>query len=325
MIISITKKYYVYSSLITFLLTTQVIFSQAGPQAESIPPCTFKKIVGECDGFLCLVRNYLEQVQKTGEIKERDVPNALLLYGEHGTGKTEIAKQIAHESQVNLKEYQPNIDIQEAVSEKISDQMGKEIWGLYEDALEFIEKNKRPVIILIDNVDLLGNHVFATLRAQIDLNRENSYIMTVLTAHDIGRVERGLKGRCIPIKQQLPNQNQRHAILKFFNEEREHKLSDNSLDFLSYLTTNFSGKDLKELVHNVSSEKYYDLWKSYRKIISENPRLSQLSQQRFITSTLLVSASVAGLFLYKKLKKPKKQNPQHENYSSSKTELKESK
>lgn len=105
-------------------------------------------------------RHIIDQLKKSGvalksgkKSPKLSIKNRLLLYGPTGNGKTTIAKKIAEQGEAHC--------IYKPCCEMLGCHRGESVKNIketFDTALEFADKNKQPVVIVLDGIELLiGN------------------------------------------------------------------------------------------------------------------------------------------------------------------------
>ncbi len=188
----------------------------------------------------------------------------VLLYGEPGTGKTLLAKALAHEADVDLYVVQV-ADIVNSLygrSEKL-------IQGVFDDALR-----NRPCIVFFDEIDALASHrehstevtsrIVTTFLTNLDGLKERTEGMVVIgttnrqNAIDPAMLRPGRFDTIIEVP--LPDENSRKEIFRIhLNAARKtagtEVFDELDLDQLVKETRSMSGADIKELIRRALAEK----------------------------------------------------------------------
>jgi transitional endoplasmic reticulum ATPase len=209
--------------------------------------------IGGLDKELSLVREMVELPLRYSEVFDRlgiEVPKGVLLYGSPGTGKTLIARAIAHEAKLHfIKVNGPEI------IHKYYGESEARLREIFEEAT-----SKSPSVVFIDEIDaiapkradVLGDvekRVVAQLLALMDGMVPRGHVVVIGATNIPERVDPALRrpGRfdreiTIPV----PNAEGRRAILKI-HSRRMPLAPDVDLERLGQVTHGFVGADLQAL------------------------------------------------------------------------------
>lgn len=212
-----------------------------------------EEIMQECTEVVSYLKN-ATAYQAAGA----EIPRGVLLEGPPGTGKTLLAKAIASEADANF--------VSIAASEFVEVFVGvgaSKIRALFDNA----RKNK-PCILFIDEIDAVGRQRGAgvnmandereqtlnQLLAEMDGFADNEGVLVIAATNrkdvlDQALLRPGRFDRVLTVP--YPDRESRKAILKVHSKNKNLS-SDINLDFVSELTSGFSGAQLKNLLNEAA-------------------------------------------------------------------------
>ncbi|MFW9929990.1 MAG: AAA family ATPase, partial [Candidatus Thorarchaeota archaeon] len=246
-----------------------------GMEIEERPKEQYKDI-GGLEKQINEVRESIELSLKSPELFDKvgiESPKGVLLYGPPGSGKTLIAKAVAHETNATFISINGSEFVQKYIGEGAR---------LVRELFQFAQKNA-PAIIFIDEIDAIGSHrldiatggdrevarTFMQLLAEMDgfKSRGNVKIIGATNRIDIldeallrpGRFDRH-------IFVDLPNKIGRLEIFKIHTQKMS--LEENT-DFikLADLTESFNGAEIRNLCQEAGMKAIRD---DCEKVISEH-------------------------------------------------------
>ena len=179
-----------------------------------------------------------------------DLPKGVFFVGPSGTGKTLLATDLSNAKRMRcilVKISKICRSTQYNAAEKIEE--------IFELSRKIVKESDEPVIIFIDEVDLLGiSETTTPIRQNIltelshQMTQRNKKIMVVTATNKIHEVDALFtdNGHFKRMNFSLPNENSRRLILEHFFSKSS--LGENiSLELLAKKTEGFSGRDLKKL------------------------------------------------------------------------------
>jgi AAA family ATPase len=204
-----------------------------------------------------IILKYLSEPSKFGEW----APRAVLFHGFPGTGKTLMARALAHEANAQI------------ISTKASDLIGthvgdggRRISALFEQA-----RNLAPTIVFIDELDAIGlarsfqsirgdvSEVVTALLADLDRTGDSSGVVVIGATNAPSLIDAALKSRFDSIfKFSLPTAEERLRILTLYANQLPIPI-DFDIEEIIPFTDGLSGRDLrdrvlKEALHNAIAE-----------------------------------------------------------------------
>lgn len=238
----------------------QVIPSSEDPlvqkmEVENRPSTTYADI-GGLDEQILEVAEVIELSLREPELFEKvgiESPKGVLLYGSPGTGKTMIAKAIAHETNAKF--------ISVIGSELVQKYIGEGA-RMVRELFKFARRNS-PAIIFIDEVDAIGSRrmdvgtsgdrevqrTFMQLLAELDGFDERGLVKVIAATNrpdilDPALLRHGRFDRHVEIP--LPNKEGREAIFVIHTQHMNLR-KDVDLSTLAGLTDGCSGADIKAI------------------------------------------------------------------------------
>jgi len=224
-------------------------------ELEESPEISYAQIGGLTDEIK-EVREAVEYPLTKPEIFKRigvEPPKGILLYGSPGTGKTLIAKAVAHEAKATFSRMSGSELVHKFIGEGA---------GLVRE-LFTLARERAPAIVFIDEIDAVGSmrtndgtsgsaevqRTLMQLLAEMDGfdNRGDIRIMAATNRVDMldpALLRPGRFDRLIQIR--LPDQNARLEILKI-HVRKMHLGSGVSLDVIATLTEGVTGAELQAI------------------------------------------------------------------------------
>lgn len=254
-------------------------------ELEESPTISYDQIGGLADQIK-EVREAVEYPLTRPEIFRRigvEPPKGILLYGAPGTGKTLIAKAVAHEAHATF--------IRMSGSELVHKFIGEGA-GLVRELFQ-LARERAPAIVFIDEIDAVGSmrtndgtsgsaevqRTLMQLLAEMDGfdNRGDVRIMAATNRADMldpALLRPGRFDRLIEIP--LPDKDSRHQILKIHS--RNMQSSDVDLEVIANGTDKFTGAELEAVCreagmmavrHEADSVSMNDFMEAVRKVKNE--------------------------------------------------------
>jgi AAA family ATPase len=239
---------------------TQVYLQQSSIETETLGPViTMDDVIGhESVKRKCrVILKYLASPSKFGEW----APRAVLFYGSPGTGKTLMARALAHEANAQI------------ISTKASDLIGthvgdggRRISSLFEEA-----RKMAPSIVFIDELDAIGlarsfqsirgdvSEVVTALLAELDRTDEKSGVVVIGATNALMLIDTAIRSRFdSSFEFGIPNAEERLRILEMYAKRLPIPI-DFGLQEIVGMTDGYSGRDLrdrvlKEALHQAISE-----------------------------------------------------------------------
>ena len=187
--------------------------------------------------------------------------NVLLFKGPAGTGKTTSAESLSDE--INAIRDKHSTD---SLIKSDPERSYEEIRKLYENAAQIASENQ-VVVIIIDEIDRLtksdgqnalpegSRSVLRELCYQLDLHKNNPYILTIMTTNTKNPIDESLSSRSNIIMWELPDIEKRYEIIKYYLEKNKIiGLDAVSIDILAKESVNFSGRHLEFVIANVANK-----------------------------------------------------------------------
>ena len=283
-----------------FFVSFIFLFSVMLVQAESKFPmptfgnCRVSGIAGKVDDAVCNLREFVRTVENFNaeikqEIKEKRaglVKYDALYYAGPGRGKTTVFKQIAKEMApyATVKFFRAS----ELINTPDAQKFVKE---LYKEAEELVEKTGRPVVIIVDNVELFSkvkeerdyhdpgerfpfdgvnykaSRVVAPIGTEITNHEYNPYIITILIA-DVERITQIFE----PLVSHFfhgdrewldPYRQDRAEIITHYAEQHGNSIPSWMISFMAYISEGATGKEIEDVfnTHNGTISKSYHLFR----------------------------------------------------------------
>jgi len=186
------------SLLLLFLTSTCSSFSGKRPS------CTMDGMKGPVPEDVCLITNFIKSLPQYDPTAPEIHPrNNYVFFGKPGTGKTTCIELIEKETGAIVLRY----DLPTFV-ENCGD-----INEVYKNAEEILKREKRPVILVFENVDHAKTRG-GILHTVIQNHSGNAYIWTITTAHDFLKTTEGFQNRCAPVKFELPDRSIRKETIQ---------------------------------------------------------------------------------------------------------------
>jgi SpoVK/Ycf46/Vps4 family AAA+-type ATPase len=201
----------------------------------------------------CRAIRQVEAIRKQGMAP----PKAILLHGKPGTGKTQIARTLAHESGVNFKSVGP--------SELKAGWVGRSA-GMVHDVFEDA-RSMAPCILFIDEIDAafpkrggpqtdqFTTEVVNQALTEINgINDDDRFIFLLGATNRLDMIDDGILSRFPEtIEIPYPDAAQRAKILQVLIGKKPVNFDVGTVSAeLAAITDNFSGRDLFSLVENAS-------------------------------------------------------------------------
>ena len=201
----------------------------------------------------CRALRQVEAIRKQGMAP----PKAILLYGKPGTGKTQIARTLAHESGVNFKDIRPS-DLKAGWVGR----SGPQVHQVFEDA-----RSLAPCILFIDEIDaafpkrggaqtdqFTPEVVNTALTEMNGINDDDRFVFLLGATNRPDMIDDGILSR-FPEKIEIPypDEAQRARLLQVLIGKKpvDFDIAELSKQ-LAAMTENFSGRDLFSLVENAA-------------------------------------------------------------------------
>ena len=274
---------HLYIIFITFVLCNRSILLLS----TTAYTCTMEDMVGTQSEEICKLRDVL----KIYTSKKSEGPSGtFLFYGPQGTGKSSTAKKIAKETGTELI----IISVEnETKYEKID--------KLLDKAIE-LAKNKKQVIVLIQNVDKMTDRM-VKLTIHTFLNRDVQKIKNItaiLTASDPRKYDDvGEKQFMDWVRFKLPNLAERKQFINNYLKNRQRLLSKTQISFIALTTRNFSCGDLEEFLMNANyftvTKDFFPLLRGYFGQIIKNREL----RNSYISDIAISVAGVAAIYYFR--------------------------
>ena len=238
----------------------------SGDQAVQLPDKTFEDVGGYED----LIRE-LRQIAKliSGEpvegvsetMRRRLLPRGLLLHGPPGSGKTLIAKALAHEMRATIQ-----IVSGPEVMDMYVGESERRVRTLFNNA-----RRNTPSVIIFDEFDAIatqrtegpdggsraGNAVVAQLLTELDGFREDDSILVVATTNRIDIIDEALlrPSRFRPIEVSLPDPRARTEICRIHARAFEiaDKLPQGTIELVAEYTEGLNGDELRAVFQEAAS------------------------------------------------------------------------
>ncbi|KRW99957.1 P-loop containing nucleoside triphosphate hydrolase [Pseudocohnilembus persalinus] len=221
----------------------------------------FKDIAGlqEAKEKLTEIISYLKEPQKYQKVGAR-LRKGVLLYGPPGTGKTMLAKATAGESNSQF--------LYTTASEFVEMYVGvgaKRVRELFSQA-----KRKAPCIVFIDEIDGLGQKrsqfsgndaggsdqeratTLNQLLTEMDGFQDISNVVVIAATNREKLLDKALvrSGRFdTKIHISMPEEKDRLEILQIHTRDKQHHISQETLNQIAQQSQNFSGADLESVVN----------------------------------------------------------------------------
>ncbi|HJZ24201.1 MAG TPA: AAA family ATPase [Candidatus Babeliales bacterium] len=326
-IISVYKKSSFISILILLIGFTRIIGQ--GSATSSIPgQCFVEGLVGAQSEAFCNLLNYLGYVikNKGKEFDKKAIRPSWLFFGDEGTGKTEtikwLFKKIGQEP-IIISVYEQGAKDGQPLQKKASRDISSEISRAVIEAKKRGQAESRPVLVCIEDADLIGYQGVGEIRGTLDqiLEENNQYVIFILTTRQIEKCDPGITQRSCKVPFILPEKNDRYEILKKYNQESGQPVSDFSLQMLARITQGFSGGDLKKIIEQIkiNGTIKYPALQSYWKVSQQDPRIRDIPYyvaKKLTIGSIVVTSGIIFLViqiirpLY--FKKPSTQIVSHE-------------
>jgi len=206
----------------------------------------YNEVKKEIESLLLMFENQQEYIDNGAFL-----PKGVLLYGEPGVGKTAIARSFMEASKRNSFEVSlSNMSSEQHINQEISETFNK-------------AKEKGNAIILIDDLDLIlpdkeygretSNIELKQLLKEIDDCQKNDIIVFAavnqLYTMDNALIRSGRFDRKIKID--LPNKEDRLAIMDHYLSSTKIKMDDNLKTQMVKSTSYRSGSDIKQIVNEM--------------------------------------------------------------------------
>ncbi|HJZ24593.1 MAG TPA: AAA family ATPase [Candidatus Babeliales bacterium] len=195
------------------LCSYSILFSAASN------PCYMKGMAGKQPKGACDTRDFFKAVNDYSKEKFLKGPCAHIFSGPIGIGKLSTALAIAQEANVKVviltveELSDPNINTMKVIAQ------------IYKDADEYVQKNNRPIIIIFRGLEEPENTTGLDREKYIDIVEAlkiatqdrfgNPRVTTIITTTDWKRLNDALVSRCMFVKFDLSDKNDRLEILKF--------------------------------------------------------------------------------------------------------------
>lgn len=253
-----------------------------------------------------------------------DSKKGLILYGPPGTGKSTIAEIIARQAGREVMFIDGG-----SFKTEFQGSGAKIVSELFETAKA---KNK-PVVIVIDEIDGAtpklrknfgtneDNQTIKKIISELNENllSQNSSIYLICTTNYLENIESALLNRFTTMEVKAPDYNLRLDILKSYlkmndiileEDSKNFEVSNDFLDLLASATSNWTGRDLKEIINNavneyrnpdLSPEEDKSMWKFmlYNKYDFKNRKLNSMLN----TSIMLLNPIRSYFKKYTKLER----------------------
>ncbi len=235
--------------------TEIILQSQSRESNIQGPKVEFDDIIGhEPIKQKCrVILKYLSNPMAFGEW----APRAVLFHGSPGTGKTLMARALAHEANAGILTTKAS----DLIGTHVGDG-GRRISALFEDARKIA-----PSILFIDELDAIGlarsfqsirgdvSEVVTALLAELDRTDEGSGVIVIGATNAPHLIDTAIRSRFdSSFEFPLPNAEERECILELYARKLPIPLVCDT-HYLARLTDGFSGRDLrdrvlKEALHN---------------------------------------------------------------------------
>lgn len=239
---------------------TNIVLQSTSVESESIGPMVvLDDVIGhETVKRKCrIILKYLTNPTKFGEW----APRAVLFYGSPGTGKTLMARALAHEANAEILTAKAS----DLIGTHVGDG-GRRISALFEQA-----RKMAPAIVFIDELDAIGlarafqsirgdvSEVVTALLAELDRTGESSGVVIIGATNAPSLIDAAIRSRFDSIFEfSVPTAEERLRILELYAKRLPIPI-DFDLEKLIGMTDGLSGRDLrdrilKEALHNAISE-----------------------------------------------------------------------
>jgi AAA family ATPase len=229
--------------------TRIVVERRKSQEAKIKSDVAFDEVVGQMEARrkMRIVEKFLNEPERFGKWAPRNI----LFYGPSGTGKTMMAKALSGETRVPMIPIKATTLIGEFVGEG-----SRQIHSLYKRAEEMA-----PCIIFIDELDAIAldrryqdlrgdvSEVVNALLTEMDGIHSRKGVCTIAATNKIEFLDESIRSRFEEeIRFDLPNAEERLAILETNVQTLPVELGALNLAALARLTEGFSGRDLVEKV-----------------------------------------------------------------------------
>ena len=228
---------------------THIELQSALVHSESIGPSVgledvvgHEKVKQKCR----IILKYLSAPSKFGEW----APRAVLFHGSPGTGKTLMARALAHEANAQILTTKAS----DLIGTHVGDG-GRRISALFDEA-----RKLAPSIVFIDELDAIGlarsfqsirgdvSEVVTALLAELDRTNESSGVVIIGATNAPSLIDAAIRSRFDSVFDfALPTADERLRILTMYANRLPIPL-DFNLENIVSLTDGFSGRDLRDRV-----------------------------------------------------------------------------
>ena len=258
-------------------------------KAEEVP-CRISGIAGTVDSSVCLIKDFINSLEKLTPEKKREIAEKkydfmshnFLFFGSPGRGKTTTCKRLAKEFHGTAKFYhsQELIDSKSIVSE------------IYQEAEKELQSTGRPVVIFVDNIELFAklggrdnsdpgnrrkldidskaNHIVTDIDFAIAKYEYNPYIITILISDvDYSQIFSSLLNRIDGVTGwRLPNHVDRKEIITHYAQQHGRVLPNWLVSLMAYESAGATGKDIEDTFNMGNSNLFqcYSLFKKGHKV-----------------------------------------------------------
>jgi len=273
----VNKSLFIVLLSVSFYSNNVAFYDQGKTYIPERPTVRLRDLVGskpkEVDELIQQIKNP-EKFERLGI----DPPNAVLLHGQPGTGKTTLARAIASELDTYIFAVSGS-DLKSTLHGGIANNIN----SLFTSARDLVQAYEKPIVILLDELDgILGGiksnlndssakEFLSKMKFEITNTESNKGIYVFATTNHISCFPKALtrSGRFMTIEVSLPNLEDRTLIFKKYVSEYavdRNLKTERFCKEVAKKTALFSGADLKETMQKAALNAAYSNQKIIREI-----------------------------------------------------------
>lgn len=212
------------------------------------PNLTLNSLGGNISSDMQLIVNRVNTLEKGQKAHLLTTLRPYIFHGKPGSGKSTLAQAIAGET--------GRLFIRVSCAQmtgSYANHTADAIKALFEAA----RNQSAPVVICLDEIDAListeckdahGEYIKARAAFNEQLDKKETNILLIATTNNYNALSDALKSRFTAVQVDLPNYEQRVAILNHILSKHPHQLIPSDVEFVAKATNNWNIRNLEDVV-----------------------------------------------------------------------------